>query len=75
MLTVFVSGTGAAGNAVVDASDAYHCRFTPVAVNAVAVWLRQYSTGVATIGGVGKATTVTVIISLVLSQPFTVWLT
>ena len=44
-----------------------------MALKAVAVEPRQYATGVVTVGALGKAFTVTVIVALGPSQLFAVW--
>ena len=71
-----VEGVGAVALPVPPVATVYHRRFVPVAVSAVAVSLRQYVTGVVTVGAAGNGLTVTTITALGLWQPFAfVWLT
>ena len=55
-----VDGVGAVDEPVPPLTTVYHNRLLPVAVNAVAVAFKQYTTGVVTPGAVGKSLTVTV---------------
>ena len=73
---VVVEGIGAVALPVPPVATVYHRRLVPVAVSAVAVSLRQYVTGVVTVGAAGNGLTVTTITALGLWQPFAfVWLT
>ena len=68
--------TGVPGNAVPPEGTVYHNKFVPVADNVGAAELKQLDIALfPTAGMAGIGLTVTVMVFLGLSQPFTVWLT